>query len=163
METVMRFRGKVAFWWYALLVVMLGVAIALGVLCATSTEIGTTHFALLLATTIIIAILDLFTIDTCVRNYIELYEDHLLVRVSVFRESVNYAQIHQVKETNSAWASLSTSLDRLEICYKKIQQCPDCRKRQRSLPGRTAKTYPRYSNYQCFPKQNTFMIQPANQ
>lgn len=101
---------------------MLGFNLALGILCAMRANDFASDFIILLVITVIFVIMNIFMIDSCIRNYIDLHEDNLVIRLSFFRVTIQYSQIREVRETNSVWASLSTSLDRLKIGYKNYDE-----------------------------------------
>lgn len=115
----MRFRGKVAFWWYAMVVLM----VACTFVCATQGVLGiissSPDAAVSIVGAVIFVLFDVFLIDSCIRNYVDLHENSLEVRVSVLSETIPYSTISLIKETNNVLASLSTSLDRLQIRYRR--------------------------------------------
>lgn len=113
----MRFRGKIAPWWYAIVILIAASSIWLAAQSVTAIVTSNPETAILIISTLVFIFFDVFMIDSCIRNYVDLSENSLRVRVSVFSETVPYSKITLIKETNSAWASLSTSLDRINIRY----------------------------------------------
>ena len=117
-EVLKSYRGKIAPWWYAIVAVLL----VLTVLCAAQS--GTAFIAantgqgiLMLVMTLVFLVFDVFLIDTCVRNRIDLYSDHLRVVFSFLQDDIDYQKINLVKESNNVLASPSASLDQLWIKY----------------------------------------------
>lgn len=116
-STAMRFRGKVAAWWYGSVVFLIASTVALAATGIYGVASSASDAGVSIVGALVFVLFDFFVIDSCIRNYVDFREDSLKVRVSVFSETISYASISLVKETNSAWASLSTSLDRLSIKY----------------------------------------------
>ena len=116
-NNAIRFRGKVAFWWYSLAAFIVVCTIGLVIWAVFGIFNSSPDAAVTAIGAITFVLLDIFMIDSCIRNYVDLKENSLEVRVSVFSETVSYSAISFIKETNSVWASLSTSLDRLQIRY----------------------------------------------
>lgn len=114
-----RFRGKVAFWWYAIVVIFIAGTIALAISAAFGIADSSPDAVLTAIIAIIFIIIDIFMIDCCIRNYVDLKENSLDVRLSVFSATIPYSAMRLIKETNNVLASLSTSLDRLQIRYGK--------------------------------------------
>lgn len=117
-DDTVRFEGKIAFWWYAIIVLMLAWTVGMitqGIIAIANSD--SKAIVIFLGVGIFI-IFDIFLIDSCVRNYVDLSRDSLRVRVSVFTEIIPCSTICLVKETNSAWASFSTSLDRIQVRYR---------------------------------------------
>lgn len=113
----MRFRGKVAFWWYATVVLMLACTLGMAVQGVAEIVNSDSKAALLILGAIIFLVFDIFLIDSCIKNYVVLNNRSLTVRVSVLTEAIPYSSISLAKESHNVLASLSTSLDRILIRY----------------------------------------------
>lgn len=83
LSTPKRFRGKIAPWWYAIAgIMLLGTVIFLvqtiGAFLGGNSELG----ILMLVLTVVFVLFDLLLVDSCFRNYVDFYDDHMRV---VFR------------------------------------------------------------------------------
>ena len=115
----MRFRGKVAVWWYAIVIAMIVGTVHMTVLGVLGIVNSEPEAILTILGAVIFLLFDVFLIDSCTRNYVDLNKGSLTVRVSALTETIPYSSIDLVKETNSVWASLSTSLDRILIRHRR--------------------------------------------
>ena len=116
-DAPIRFRGKVAFWWYAILVFLLictCLPLTIGILSIATFFPGA---IILIFIAGVFLPIDLFFIDSCIRNHVDLYDSFLKIRVSFFSGTIPYSAINNIKETNSLSASFALSLDRLQIRY----------------------------------------------
>jgi hypothetical protein len=119
----MQFKGKVAPWWYVTGGLCFVMTASTGVLACTSLSTGSVPAAILcFCITGVMLLFDALVIDSCVRNHVTLFEDHLTVRFSVFTETIPYSSIRSIQETNNPLASLSASLDRLCIRYQTYEE-----------------------------------------
>lgn len=72
---------------------------------------------LMLVMTVVFIFFDLLIIDSCIRNYIDFYSDHMRIMFSSIKENISYSKISHVEETRNLLASPSASLDQLWIKY----------------------------------------------
>lgn len=105
----MRFPGKRAFWWYAVL-------IALGLAC------GFTLYALILEPGAVSAVsaglmvlVFLFALSIQFRNELTLDENRLELRFGPLTRRIPYIEIRSISRTRNPLSSTATSLDRVAI------------------------------------------------
>lgn len=118
-DAFIRFKGKIAFWWYALVVLIIGCSLGFLVQGVVGVITSDPDVAVVIVGALVFIPLDVLVIDSCIRNYVDFSKNSLTVRVALFSETIPYSTISHIEETNNALASLSTSLDRLLIRYRR--------------------------------------------
>lgn len=107
----MRFKGKVSWWFYAIII---GVAILLIPLIMISALTDPNTAALTLTLAVFISI-ESFSIPIAVHNYVELQDEALLIVFGLIKKKIPYNAIAALSPTNNPSSSLAASLDRIEI------------------------------------------------
>jgi len=103
----MKLRGKVAGWWYLIMV-----SINLTAIISIMT-IGSMTWTLIMAG--IFAILDIIMGSWTLRNYVLLYSDHFVFGFGFTSRKIAYSEIITIRKTHSMLAGAALSLDRLEV------------------------------------------------
>ncbi len=103
----MKFKGKIAQWWYVVIVFFNVITIALFV---TSKGSGQSLMFVPLW-----VILDLYLIPVLFRNYVTVDKKHVVVYFGLLRKTISTQDIVAVKMTNNVRSSFSASFDRIGI------------------------------------------------
>lgn len=103
----MRFQGKIAQWWYVILVFFNAITIAFYLRSGIS---GTTAMYIPL-----LIIVDLFMIPVLFKNYVTIDKEHVTVYFGVITKKIPTKEITRVKQDNALKASFSASFDRIAI------------------------------------------------
>lgn len=108
----MKFQGKIGFWWWGVLVLMLKATMD------TLTEMQSGSLINFIVGAVVIII---YTgcVHLTLKNYVILNETTLTVYLGVFKTTIPYKEILSVKKTKNPLASMAISFDRLEIRAKK--------------------------------------------
>ena len=106
----MRFRGKIAWWFYA---VMIGIAVVLLPITVTAYRSG--DLAASLINLVVLAAIEGLFVPIAVKNYVELQQDALLIVFGLFKKKIPYSEIVSMSPTHNPLSSLAASLDRIEI------------------------------------------------
>ena len=107
----MKFRGKVSWWFYA---IMIGVAVLLIPLIVVSAFVEPNRAALLMNLILLVSI-ECFSVSIAVHNFVVLEKDDLLIVFGLIWRRIPYEEITALKATNNPMSSLAASLDRIEI------------------------------------------------
>lgn len=116
-QAPLKFKGKIAPWWYGVVVLLFGSALLIAWLAVTNST--TASFAASIASMTLMLLLASFSVDICIRNHVELFDTHMKIRFSIFTETVTYSEISLIEETNNPLHSLAASLDRLHIHHRR--------------------------------------------
>lgn len=103
----MKFKGKIAPWWYVIAAFFNGITIALFIVNKMK---GSSMMFLVLLT-----VLDLYLIPVMFRNYVTVDKQNLIVQFGLLKKTLPTQDIVAVKETNSLQSSFSASFDRIGI------------------------------------------------
>lgn len=106
----MKFRGKVAWWFYA---TMIGVAALLIPLIVVSAFVEPNHAALIMNLILLVSI-ECFSVSIAVHNFVVLEKDDLLIEFGLIWRRIPYEEITALTATNNPMSSLAASLDRIE-------------------------------------------------
>ena len=110
----MIFKGKVSWWFYAIII---GVAALLIPIIIVSAFIDPNVVSLILNLIMFIAI-ELFSIAIALRNYVKLQNETLIIVFGFIKKKISYNNIVALSSTNNPSSSLAASLDRIEIKCK---------------------------------------------
>ena len=110
----MRFKGKVSWWFYA---IMIGVAALMIPLIRISAVVDPNTAALIVTSVIFVAV-ELFSISVVAHNFVELQNEVLLIVFGPIKTKIPYSDIAALLLTNNSSSSLAASLDRIEIKCK---------------------------------------------
>lgn len=105
----MRFKGKIAAWWYIFL--LIGNAVCIWVIFSKQTFLGT------LGGAIACVIFDVLFVPTIVNNYVEFRNSTLQVVFGLSSLSIPYRDISLIAESHNPMFSTAASFDRLYIVY----------------------------------------------
>lgn len=103
----MKFKGKIAQWWYVVIVFFNVITIALFI-----TSKGSGQSLMFVPLWII---LDLYLIPVLFRNYVTVDKKHVVVYFGLLRKTISTQDIVAVKMTNNVRSSFSASFDRIGI------------------------------------------------
>lgn len=110
----MKFKGKVAAWFYILIFFVL--VMQYPILFSIYKD-GITVDSMI--SLVIIVLLIAIFISIIFINYVELYDEYMLIVFSFIKKKIYYEDIISLTETNNPLSSLAASLDRIEIKCKK--------------------------------------------
>ena len=110
----MKFKGKVATWFYLLIFFIL--VMQYPILFSIYKD-GITVDSMI--SLVIIVLLIAIFISIIFINYVELYDEYMLIVFSFIKKKIYYEDIISLTETNNPLSSLAASLDRIEIKCKK--------------------------------------------
>ena len=110
----MKFKGKVAAWFYILIFFVL--VMQYSILFSIYKD-GITVDSMI--SLVIIVLLIAIFISIIFINYVELYDKYMLIVFSFIKKKIYYEDIISLTETNNPLSSLAASLDRIEIKCKK--------------------------------------------
>jgi len=110
----MKFKGKVAAWFYLLIFFIL--VMQYPILFSIHKD-GITVDSMI--SLVIIVLLIAIFISIIFINYVELYDEYMLIVFSFIKKKIYYEDIISLTETNNPLSSLAASLDRIEIKCKK--------------------------------------------
>lgn len=109
----MRFKGKVAKWFYGIMLIAAIILIPIMVLAVIDKEI------LVLAVSLAVFVLiEAFCVSVVFRNFAELKSDSLLIVFGVIRFRILYSDMKEIRTTTDPSSSLAASFDRIKIRYK---------------------------------------------
>ncbi len=103
----MKFKGKIAAWWYVAIGVLNGLAVAAVIYYG-----GYGPYALYLPITFVV---DLYLVPVLFRNEVTLDKDFITVQFGLLKKQVLVKDVYSIKSSNSVGASFAASFDRLEI------------------------------------------------
>lgn len=106
----MKFKGKVAVWFYLLIIV---VNLAVGLALVESVR-DSAQFAIII-NAVFLVIIDILMVPMALNNYVLLDDETLTIHFGVLKLTISYKDISSIKKTRSPLSSLAASLDRLEI------------------------------------------------
>ncbi len=106
----MRFKGKIAVWFYLVTVLGLLLLGALSVISAVSGEI----WALILCLTMTV-IFGIYCIPAVFRNYVELRDDCIYITFGFICRTIEYSSVISIYPSDTS--SFNSSLNKLEIVY----------------------------------------------
>ena len=109
----MRFKGKVAWWFYAIIVFAAIEFVSIIVLSIIDKNI----FVVIIVSAVLI-VLELFCCCIVFHNDVELQNDCLLIVFGFIKIKIAYHDIVKLSSTNNSSASLAASLDRIAIKRK---------------------------------------------
>lgn len=109
----MRFKGKIAKWFYSIMIIVAVILIPVIVLAVIDGE----AFVLAVVLSIFVFI-EAFFISIIFRNFVELKSDSLLIVFGVVRVSILYSDMKEIRTTRDFSSSLAASFDRIRIQYK---------------------------------------------
>ncbi len=110
----MRLKGKVAFWFYGIMLLVAAVEIPIFIV---SVWIEPTLFGAALSLLTLICVESL-CLSIAVRNYVEFHKEALLIIFGPIKKSIPYNDITGISVTKEPWASLAASTDRIKISTK---------------------------------------------
>lgn len=110
----MKFKGKVAAWFYLLIFFIL--VMQYPILFSIYKD-GITVDSMI--SLVIIVLLIAIFISIIFINYVELNDEYMLIVFSFIKKKIYYEDIISLTETNNPLSSLAASLDRIEIKCKK--------------------------------------------
>lgn len=110
----MRFKGKVAWWFYTTII---GVAAVLIPIIIVSAFVDTDVVVLIINLLIFIAV-ESFCISIVFNNFVELQNESLLIVFGFIKKKIPYSDIVALSKTNNPSSSLGASFDRIEIKCK---------------------------------------------
>ena len=110
----MRFKGKVSWWFYVLI---LFVAVMQLPLIVTSAFVDR-NTPVALFTFVIFLAIEGFCLSIVFHNYVELQKDELLIVFGPIKARIPYNDISSLTPTRNPLSSLAASLDRIEIRCK---------------------------------------------
>lgn len=110
----MKFKGKVAVWFYLLIFFIL--VMQYPILFSIYKD-GITVDSMI--SLVIIVLLIAIFISIIFINYVELNDEYMLIVFSFIKKKIYYEDIISLTETNNSLSSLAASLDRIEIKCKK--------------------------------------------
>lgn len=107
----MKFRGKVSWWFYA---IMIGVAVLLIPLIVVSAFVEPNRAALIMNLLLFVSI-ECFSVSIAVHNFVVLEKEDLLIVFGLVWRRIPYEEITALTTTNNPMSSLAASLDRIEV------------------------------------------------
>lgn len=111
----MKFKGKVSWWFYAIMISVAVILIPIIIMSLLDTDI-----IVFLINFIVLLALELFCIAIVFHNYIELQNESLLIVFGLTKVKISYSDIIALTPTHNPLSSLAASFDRIEIqCRKK--------------------------------------------
>lgn len=110
----MKFKGKVSWWFYAIII---GVAAFLIPLIIVSACVNP-NAAALITTLAIFLVVELFCLSIVLHNYVKLQNEALLIVFGFIKKQIPYSDVLSISTTRDASSSLAASLDRIEVKYK---------------------------------------------
>ncbi len=111
---MMKFKGKVSWWFYAIII---GVAALLIPLIIFSACVEPNAAALITTLAVFLAV-EFFCLSIVFHNYVELQNEELIIVFGFIKKKIPYGDILSLSSTRDASSSLAASLDRIEIKYK---------------------------------------------
>ena len=110
----MKFKGKVSWWFYA---IMVGIAALLIPLMLVSAVVDPNFSAFVLTSVMFVAV-EGFCVSIAAHNFVELQPEMLLIVFGPLKKKIPYSDIAVLLSTNNPSSSLAASLDRVEIKCK---------------------------------------------
>ena len=110
----MRFKGKVSWWFYAIII---GVAVFLIPLIIVSACVEP-NAAALITTLVVFFVVESFCLSIVLHNYVALQNEALIIVFGFIKKKIPYSDILSISTTRDASSSLAASLDRIEVKYK---------------------------------------------
>lgn len=108
----MKFKGKIAPWWYLVTTFFNGITIALFIV--KKMDKSCWMFIPLLI------ILDLYLIPVFFQNYVTVDKKNVIVQFGILKKTIPTQEIVAVKETHAPHSSFSASFDRIGIESRRI-------------------------------------------
>lgn len=109
----MKFKGKVAEWFYAIMLLIAVILIPTIISTIRDKEIVDMIICL-----VMFILIELFFISIVLFNYVKLEDDYLLIVFGFIKKKIPYDDILTLCATNNPLSSLAASLDRIEIKCK---------------------------------------------
>ncbi len=110
----MKFKGKIAPWWYLLIVLLNGFVIGLSV------KYGFHYISFFYIVPVIV--LDVYLIPVCFVNYISFEKDKLYVKFGLSKEEIPYENIISMQKTSGFCLSYCASMDNVMLRCKKNEK-----------------------------------------
>lgn len=107
----MKFKGKVGFWWYLIIIGITGYAIYM--IIDFSFDIAYI-FAL-----IMLLLTELLFVPIAVRNYVIIYDNVIKIAFGFMNLEINIDDLQEVSFSHNPISSMSASLDRIRLESKK--------------------------------------------
>ena len=108
----MIFRGKIGYWWWGVLLLMLKATVD------TLNEMDTSSILSLIVGAIVIIVYTI-AVHMTLKNYVILGDDSLTIFLGVIKKTIFYKDILSIKKTVNPLSSMAISFDRLEIRARK--------------------------------------------
>ncbi len=109
----MKFKGKVAEWFYVIILFLAVILISTIISTIRDKEIIDMIICL-----VMFILIELFFISIVLFNYVKLEDDYLLIVFGFVKKKIPYDDILTLCATNNPLSSLAASLDRIEIKCK---------------------------------------------
>ncbi len=106
----MKFKGKVSWWFYAIII---GVAVLIIPIIVCSLIYN--DIVALIINLIVLVSVELLCIPIVFHNYVELQDQTLLIVFGFIKKKIPYNDIVSLSTTNNPLSSLAASFDRIEI------------------------------------------------
>ena len=110
----MRLKGKVAAWFYGIIVLVAVVEVPLLIV---SVWIEPNLFGAAISLLVLIGVESL-CLSIVTRNYVEFQAEGLLIVFGFMKKSIPYDEIIRISATKEPWSSLAASIDRIKIRTK---------------------------------------------
>ena len=110
----MRLKGKVATWFYGIIVLAAAVEVPLLIV---SVWIEPNLFGAAISLLVLIGVESL-CLSIVIRNYVEFQAEGLLIVFGFMKKSIPYDEIIRISATKEPWSSLAASIDRIKIRTK---------------------------------------------
>ncbi|HAS73566.1 MAG TPA: hypothetical protein DCS67_05425 [Clostridiales bacterium UBA8960] len=108
----MIFRGKIGYWWWGVLLLMLKATVD------TLNEMDTSSILSLIVGAMVIIVYTI-AVHMTLKNYVILGDDSLTIFLGVIKKTIFYKDILSIKKTVNPLSSMAISFDRLEIRARK--------------------------------------------
>lgn len=108
----MKFQGKIALWWWGILLLMLKATVD------TLNDMNTGSLLSMIVGVVVIVIYTGF-VHMTLKNYVILEDDSLTIFLGVLKKTILYKDILSIKKTINPLSSMAISFDRLEIRARK--------------------------------------------
>lgn len=109
----MRFKGKVSWWFYAVIIGVAAILIPIIVISAFVDK----NIVVLAINLLMLVTIELFCALIIFHNFVELQEESLLVVFGFIKKKIPYSDIAAISTTHDPSSSLAASFDRIEIKY----------------------------------------------
>ncbi len=106
----MKFKGKVSWWFYALVIGIAAVLIPI-----TVPAIADRNVLVVIGNALVFLSLESFCVPIVFHNFAELQDETLLIQFGLIKRIIPYSEVTAVSPTSNPLSSLAASLDRIEI------------------------------------------------